>query len=81
MQGQYHSWKRELNKYTNGLDRKYLANSQTFNVVEHENMKEIENLLNNWPGKVLQFRTPIEVFDEDRLKPAFIALQSWKTIT
>ena len=39
-------------------------------------IEEIENLLNNRPRKVLQFRTPIEVFNELSQRPEVFALQS-----
>lgn len=45
-------------------------------MLDNEIVKEIEDLLNNRPRKVLQFRTPIEVFNECRLKSAVVGLQS-----
>ncbi len=72
----YHSWERGLNEHTNGLVRQYLPKHERLDVVADEVVEEIENLLNNRPRKVLQFRTPIEVFNECRIKSAFVALQS-----
>lgn len=72
----YHSWERGLNEHTNGLVRQYLPKHQRLNDVTHDVVKEIENRLNNRPRKVLQFRTPIEVFNEHRLESAFVALRS-----
>lgn len=70
----YHSWERGLNEHTNGLVRQYLPKNERLDVVSSEAVKEIENLLNNRPRKVLQFSTPIEVFNQRRMKPAFVAL-------
>ncbi len=70
----YHSWERGLNEHTNGLVRQYLSKHERLDGVAHERVSEIENLLNNRPRKVLQFRTPIEVFNERRSESAFVAL-------
>lgn len=70
----YRSWERGLNEHTNGLVRQYLPKSKRLDMLDNEIVKEIEDLLNNRPRKVLQFRTPIEVFNECRLKSAVVAL-------
>ena len=72
----YHSWERGLNEHTNGLVRQYLPKNKRLDVVSHEVVEEIENLLNNRPRKVLQFSTPIEVFNQRRIKPTFVALRT-----
>lgn len=72
----YCSWERGLNEHTNGLVRQYLPKCQRLDGVTHEAVKDIENLLNNRPRKVLQYRTPIEVFNERRAESAFVALRS-----
>jgi len=64
----YHSWERGLNEHTNGLIRQYLSKGQRLDKLDGEIILEIENLLNNRPRKVLQYRTPIEVFNEGREK-------------
>ena len=61
----YHSWERGLNEHTNGLVRQYLPKSSTFDTVTDEKIQWIENRLNNRPRKVLQYRTPFEVFYEN----------------
>ncbi len=55
----YHSWERGLNEHTNGLIRQYLPNCQRLDAVGDGTVREIENLLNNRPRKVLQFRRSI----------------------
>lgn len=72
----YHSWERGLNEHTNGLVRQYLPKHQRLDIVADRTIEEIENLLNNRPRKVLQFRTPIEVFNQSRMESEFVALQS-----
>jgi transposase, IS30 family len=71
----YHSWERGLNEHTNGLVRQYLPKHERLDTVTQERVDEIENLLNNRPRKVLQFRTPIEVFNQRRIESAFVALR------
>jgi IS30 family transposase len=72
----YHSWERGLNEHTNGLIRQYLPKCQRLDDVTQGVLEEIEQLLNNRPRKVLQFRTPIEVFNECRSRSAVVALPS-----
>ena len=72
----YHSWERGLNEHTNGLVRQYLPKSTRLDTLDNEIVKEIENLLNNRPRKVLQFRTPIEVFHDCRMKSVSVALRN-----
>jgi len=59
----YHSWERGLNEHTNGLVRQYLPKGKCFNSVSEEDLMKIEILLNNRPRKVLNFKTPLEVFN------------------
>ena len=48
--------------------------SERLDAVTNDTVREIENLLNNRPRKVLQFRTPMEVFNERRIQSSFVAL-------
>ena len=59
----YHSWERGLNEHTNGLVRQYFPKSKRFDEISIDNLKEIEELLNNRPRKVLNFWTPKEIFN------------------
>ena len=72
----YRSWERGLNEHTNGLIRQYLPKCQRLDTVSNEDVLEIENLLNNRPRKVLQYRTPIEVFNDCRKASTVVALRS-----
>jgi IS30 family transposase len=58
----YHSWERGLNEHTNGLIRQYLPKSFDFKEVTDEEIQAIENKLNNRPRKVLNYKTPREIF-------------------
>ena len=60
----YHSWERGLNEHTNGLVRQYFPKSKRFDEISSEDLMEVEILLNNRPRKVLDFLSPIEVFEQ-----------------
>ena len=60
----YHSWERGLNEHTNGLVRQYFPKKSSFSDISEEDITKVENLLNNRPRKVLDFKTPIEVFNQ-----------------
>jgi IS30 family transposase len=69
----YHSWERGLNEHTNGLIRQYLPKSTDLSLVSPKDLQRIEDLLNHRPRKVLNYRTPFEVFFAD-LAPSGVAL-------
>jgi transposase, IS30 family len=58
----YHSWERGLNEHTNGLVRQYLPKSTQFTKISDQQIQTIEDKLNHRPRKVLQYKTPFEVF-------------------
>lgn len=57
----YHSWERGTNENTNGLIRQFLPKNSSFGKVTDEEIKYIEDNLNNRPRKVLGYLTPLEV--------------------
>lgn len=58
----YHSWERGLNEHTNGLVRQYFPKATDFTAVAEHDVQKVEELLNNRPRAVLNYRTPLEVF-------------------
>ena len=58
----YRSWERGLNENTNGLVRQFFPKKTDFTKLTDEQIKEVENNLNNRPRKLLKFRTPNEEF-------------------
>jgi len=58
----YHSWERGLNEHTNGLIRQYLPKKSKFLNVSKQEIIMIQNRLNHRPRKVLNYRTPYQVF-------------------
>ena len=64
----YHSWERGLNEHTNGLIRQYLPKKSVFIGVSKEEIIMIQNRLNHRPRKVLNYKTPYEVFFSEMSK-------------
>ena len=58
----YHSWERGLNEHTNGLIRQYLPKKSELLNVSKEEVIMIQNRLNHRPRKILNYKTPYEVF-------------------
>jgi len=61
----YASWERGTNENTNGLIRRYLPKKTDFKNVDSTQLKSIQNKLNNRPRKVLGFKTPLEVLEQN----------------
>lgn len=60
----YHSWEKGSVEQVNGLIRRYLPKGTDMKLVHSSTIKKIENLLNNRPRKCLDYKTPIEVYNE-----------------
>lgn len=56
----YSSWERGTNENTNGLIRRFLPKGTDFKNVTEQQLKDIQNNLNNRPKKVLGYKTPKE---------------------
>ena len=60
----YHSWERGLNENHNGLLRQYFPKQSPLDKVTQHEADLAVNALNNRPRKLLNYRTPWEVFNE-----------------
>ena len=58
------SWERGSNENLNGLLRQYVPKKRAMSTVSDEEIRMIQNRLNNRPRKRLGFKTPAEVFDQ-----------------
>lgn len=67
----YHSWERGLNENTNGLIRQYFPKQTDFNKITDEQIKEVQDKLNDRPKRCLGWRTPREVISD---QAAIVAL-------
>ena len=61
-------WQRPSNENANGLIRKYLPKGADLSKATQAELNAIARLLNNRPRKVLGFKTPAEVFQQEILK-------------
>ena len=62
----YSSWERGLNENTNGLIRQYFPKHMKFDTITDKQIKQVENKLNNRPRKSLGYKTPNEVYFNDK---------------
>ncbi|MCF6200457.1 MAG: IS30 family transposase [Hyphomicrobiaceae bacterium] len=69
----YHSWQRGLNEHTNGLVRQYFPKGTDFSKLTPGEVQKVEDKLNNRPRKILNYKTPREVFSNGSKKT--VALQ------
>ena len=58
----YASWQRGLNEHTNGLIREYIPKKSEFDKISRTEIVDIQNRLNNRPRKILEYKTPNEIF-------------------
>ena len=63
----YHSWERGLNENTNGLIRQYIPKKQDFKELSKDHIENIQNKLNNRPRKTLNFLSPIEFIQKQKI--------------
>jgi IS30 family transposase len=58
----YSSWQRGTNENRNGLVRFYLPRDTDLNQLTWQQIRRVENLINNRPVKLLGYQTPNEAF-------------------
>ena len=54
--------RRDLIRYTNGLIRRFIQKSTPLETISDSQIVELEQWLNDRPRKILNYRTPREVF-------------------
>lgn len=60
----YASWQRGSNENTNGLLRQYYPKNTNFKLVDDEQLKRVIDELNERPRKVLGYRTPMDLMND-----------------
>jgi IS30 family transposase len=64
----YHSWEKGTIENRNGVIRYYFPKGTDFSKITEEQIKYVQDKINNRPMKLLGFKTPKEVHDEMVLK-------------
>lgn len=59
----YSSWERGTNENTNGLIRDFFPKNTDFNEISRYKLKKVQDLLNERPRKVLNWKTPKEAME------------------
>lgn len=70
----YSSWERGAGENTNGLIRQYFPKQMKFDMITDEQIKFVEDKLNNRPRKTLGFLTPNEVYFKEQEQLRKVAL-------
>lgn len=61
----YSSWERGTNENTNGLIRRFFPKGTDFNKITIEQLKKAQFALNNRPRKILGYKTPNEIMQQE----------------
>jgi IS30 family transposase len=61
----YHSWERGSVENVIGLVRRFLPKGTDFSKLSERKLREIENIINRRPRKLLQYQTPHELFQAE----------------
>jgi IS30 family transposase len=61
----YSSWERGTNENTNGLIRRYLPKGTNFNEIDLKQLQIIQEKLNNRPRKIIGYKTPKEMMNNE----------------
>ncbi len=62
----YSSWERGSNENQNRIIRRYIPKGASINAVTEEELQQIQDWMNNYPRKILGYRTPAEVLQTKR---------------
>lgn len=63
----YCSWQRGTNENINKMIRRFLPKGTSFKNLTQEEVKKIEKWINNYPRKILKFKTSEEYYQEEKV--------------
>ena len=63
----YSSWQRGTNENINKMIRRFLPKGTSFKNLKKEEVKRIEKWINNYPRKILNFKTSEEYYQEEKV--------------
>lgn len=61
----YSSWERGSNENWNGIVRRYFPKGTSFDDVQEEDLRRIQNMINNMPRKMFNYRSSRELFSQE----------------
>jgi IS30 family transposase len=61
----YASYQRGTNERINGMIRKFFPKKKDFSDITEEEIMEVQDYLNNLPRKILGYKTPLQVWNEN----------------
>ncbi len=64
----YASWQRGSNEHANGILRRYLPRTTDLDLLTDKELQDVVNRINDRPRKILDYRTPKEVFNRELSK-------------
>ena len=62
------AWERGTNERHNGLTRRFIPKGKPIKSFSADHIQRAETLVNNLPRKILGYRTPLELFQEELSK-------------
>lgn len=68
----YSPLERPTNENTNGLIRDYFPKGPDFNLISKKQLKEVQNQLNERPGKTLEYESPLNTIRRLYMNQNFI---------
>ena len=68
----YHSWERGSNENMNGLLRQYFPKGRSMKTISKTHINRIVERLNNRPRKCLGYKSPNQVFNEEKPNVALV---------
>lgn len=68
----YSPWERPTNENTNGLIRDYFPKGTDFNLISKKQLKEVQNMLNERPRKILEHESPLNTISRLYMNQNFI---------
>ena len=61
----FSSWERGSNENTNRIIRRFIAKGRDIKVLTNEKISQIQNWINNYPRRILNFLTPNNLFNQE----------------
>jgi IS30 family transposase len=61
----YASWERGTNENTNRMIRRFIRKNQNISHISQRKVQEVESWINDYPRRIIEFKTPGELFNQE----------------